>query len=95
MIIKWLRARKACKQMERQIDAARAEAQKAKREQEMDEYCDELKDAFIKSGIHPFNRANRHRDGDFVTMYGILNGRIVKGTITKRGAFLIEYIEMP
>jgi hypothetical protein len=89
MITKWLKNR-----VQRRLDQQqqRADAQ-LKLEQQLVELGPQLKDTLMKAGIFPFSRINRNLEGNYIEMYGTLNGRLVKGEMTAKGAFLIKYVE--
>lgn len=94
MFAKW-KERKALRKVEQERQRLLAEVEKKKHDKVMSDHTEEMRQSFMKSGIHPFDRSNINGDGTLITMYGILNGRIVKGTTNEKGGFHIEYLPMP
>jgi hypothetical protein len=93
MILKWLRVRKARKiaaKVQRELEEKQQNEELCKT---LLQHSDDLKEQFIKAGIHPFSWCNHNGDDDSVSMYGLLNGKLVKGTITKKGGFFIKYVQ--
>ena len=53
----------------------------------------ELKKALTSVGIRPFNRINRNLKTEKISLYGLLEGRLVLATMNRNGGFWIEYVK--
>jgi hypothetical protein len=62
------------------------------RREELVERGGELTKILIEAGIHPIKRKNGSLTKEFVSQYGIINGRLVMATMNRQGALVMEYV---
>lgn len=97
MIIKWWKKRQYIKANRKAALEAALKIQKESEKEKADaEYLkrgDELKETLTKAGVFTFGRGNRNCSAEYVEMYGHLHNRLVKGTMSLRGAFMVEYVD--
>ncbi len=92
MIIKWFKHRQV-RRLEQRVQAAKAKLEAEKLiEDELIKRGTELKEVLIVGGVIPFSRINRNLSDQYVSMFGVLNGRLVRGDMGIKGYFLIKYV---
>lgn len=88
----WIKNRRA-RAEERRAAAAKKKADaEAQLEQELDKMTEALKGVLIQSGIHVVGWGVRSRSGDFARMYGLLNGRLLEATLSRKGGLVLYYV---
>lgn len=91
-MITWLKNRRAHAEARRAAEAQRKAEEEAKLQKELDDKATAIKAELTRAGIYTLGWGMTSRRDEFARVYGILNGRLIECTISRKGGLVIYYV---